>query len=77
MIEIEKNLNISILWPKEEQIKNNILNNNSIVAKLSYRNFSILLTGDIEEVAEKEILKEYERGYLLNATILKVGHHRL
>ncbi len=65
------------MWPKEEQIKANILNNNSIVAKLSYKNFSILLTGDIEEIAEKEILKEYESTSLLKATILKVGHHRI
>ena len=60
VINIEKNLKFEILWPKEEQIQENILNNNSIVAKLKYRNFSILFTGDIEEVAENQILKEYK-----------------
>ena len=41
----------------EEQIQENILNNNSIVAKLNYRGFSMLFTGDIEEMAEKQILR--------------------
>lgn len=71
----EENLKIRILWPKEEQIGKNILNNNSIVAKLSYKNFSILLTGDIEEIAEKQIFEEYKNSNILNSNILKVGHH--
>ena len=72
---LEKNLNIQILWPKTEQIQENVLNNNSIVAKLKYNNFSMLLTGDIEEIAEKQILQEYEDLHILRSTILKVGHH--
>lgn len=72
---IEKDLKIQILWPKEEQIQENILNNNSIVAKLNYKDFSILLTGDIEEIAEKQILDEYKNSDALKSTILKVGHH--
>lgn len=74
-ISIEKDLSLKILWPKEEQIKENILNNNSIVAKLVYRNFSMLFTGDIEAVAEEKILKEYKNSNVLNSTILKVAHH--
>ena len=74
-ISIEKNVNIQILWPKEEQIKENILNNNSIVAKLNYNKFSMLLTGDIEEIAEKQILEEYKNTNILKATVLKVAHH--
>ena len=54
----------------------NVLNNNSIVCKLHYKNFSILFTGDIEEIAEKEILKEYKNNFnLLKATVMKVPHH--
>lgn len=75
ILAIEKDLNIQILWPKREQIKENILNNNSIVAKLKYKNFSMLLTGDIEEIAEQQILKEYEKSSSLKSTVLKVGHH--
>ena len=57
-------------------ILENSLNNNSIVCKLYYFNFSILFTGDIERVAENQILKEYQNQQLkLQSTILKVGHH--
>lgn len=74
-LKIEKDIKLEILWPKEEQMKENVLNNNSIVAKLSNPYCSILLTGDIEEIAEKQIIKEYKNSNILKATILKVGHH--
>ena len=35
----------------------------------------MLFTGDIEEIAEKQILTEYKDSKVLNSTILKVGHH--
>ena len=57
-------------------ISENPLNNNSIVGKLIYKNFSILFTGDIEEIAEKAILDKYENNsHILKSTILKVAHH--
>ena len=68
-------MKLQILWPKETQIQDNILNNNSIVAKLNYKGTSILFTGDIEEIAEKEILEEYKNNTTLQATIIKVAHH--
>ena len=74
-LKIEENILLNILWPKDEKIKENAINNNSIVAKLNYKSFSILLTGDIEKIAENEILKEYENSNILNANILKVAHH--
>jgi len=74
---IEKYIKIQILWPKKEQITENILNNNSIVAKLVYEDFSMLFTGDIEEIAEKQILSEYKNNIQnLKSTILKIAHHR-
>ena len=72
---LENDLILKILWPKQEQIKENILNNNSIVAKLEYKTFSMLLTGDIEEIAEKEILEEYKNSDILKSIVLKVAHH--
>ncbi|MCI8655601.1 MAG: hypothetical protein HFJ48_07060 [Clostridia bacterium] len=66
---------MQILWPNREQIQENVLNNNSIVAKLNYKNFSMLFTGDIEEIAEKQILQEYKNSEFLESTVLKVGHH--
>lgn len=76
-INIENDLFFYILWPNEEIfINENALNNNSIVCKLCYKQFSMLFTGDIEEIAEKEILKLYKNNLeLLKSTILKVAHH--
>lgn len=76
-IQIENNLYFDILWPNTSKlISENCLNNNSIVGKMYYNNFSILFTGDIEEIAEKQILKEYEDNLdLLKSDVLKVGHH--
>lgn len=57
-------------------IGENVLNNNSIVCKLSYRNISMLFTGDIEKIAEEKILDKYaNNSIILKSTILKVGHH--
>lgn len=77
-ITIEKNLYIDVLWPinREKMVIQNAINNNSLVFKLRYINFSMLFTGDIEEIAEKEILDNYkENTEFLKSTILKVAHH--
>ena len=49
-------------------------NDGSIVAKLTYGNTSIMLTGDSTSVTEKIILAENSKAKL-KSTILKVGHH--
>lgn len=75
-INVEKYLYFDVLWPNSNhKITNNVLNNNSLVCKLEYKDFSMLFTGDIEEIAEKEILKEYKNSNVLESKILKVGHH--
>ena len=75
-IRVEKDLYFDILWPINKQITTNILNNNSIVCNLHYKDFSMLFTGDIEEIAEKSILELYSKDKrMLKANILKVGHH--
>lgn len=76
-LNIEKNVYFDILWPNSlKPIKDNILNNNSIVCKLYYNKFSILFTGDIEEIAEQQVLKEYKENIeVLNSNVLKVAHH--
>lgn len=76
-INIEKNIYFDILWPDNSNlISENALNNNSIVCKLHYKNFSMLFTGDIEEIAERKILQEYKNNLqVLKSTVLKVGHH--
>ena len=73
-IQIENNLYLDVLWPNSKYyISENPLNNNSLVCKLKYKDFSMLFTGDIEEIAEKEILKLYKDR--LKANVLKVAHH--
>ena len=74
---VEKNINIDVLWPDKLNLVNeNVLNNNSIVCKLKYNNFSMLSTGDIEKIAEEQILQEYKNNLnILKSTILKVAHH--
>ena len=77
MINIEKEIRLRVLWPdSKNKINENVLNNNSLVCKLEYKNFSIMLTGDIEEIAEKAILAKYKRNVkILKSNILKVAHH--
>lgn len=73
-IEIEKNIYFDVLWPSDDLIAENAINNNAMVAKFVYYSFNMLFTGDIEEIAEKEILKKYNKE-ILNSAILKVAHH--
>lgn len=74
-LEIEKELYFDVLWPeKEKNVAENSINNNSLVLKLIYKQFNILFTGDIEKIAEEEIVKKY-KSKELKADILKIAHH--
>lgn len=75
IVNIEKDVKIKIVFPDTELIKENILNNNSLVARLEYKDFKMLFTGDIEAVAEQQLINMYHNGEL-KADILKVPHHR-
>ena len=46
------------------------VNNLSLVFKLTYKNFSVLFTGDIEKEVEESLLS-----YDIGSTLLKVPHH--
>ncbi len=75
-INIEKNLYFNVLWPSSKKaISENCLNNNSLICKLNYNNFSMLFTGDIEQIAEEQIASIYGKSNILNSTVLKVAHH--
>ncbi len=72
-LKIEKGLELEVVFPNDRNMINeNKLNNNSLAFKLKYNNFSMLFTGDIEKLAENEILKSNNN---LESTVLKVGHH--
>ncbi|MBI3398157.1 MAG: DNA internalization-related competence protein ComEC/Rec2 [Deltaproteobacteria bacterium] len=47
-------------------------NNNSLIARLAYKDVSFLFAGDVEDVGETAMLK---RGEKIEATVLKVPHH--
>lgn len=73
---IDKYVYFNILHPGDIMLDDGKggLNANAIVAKMYYKEkFSILFTGDIEEDAEKELVKIY--GNKLKCNILKVAHH--
>ena len=81
VITIDEKCSLSILFPEKDLIHTNILNNNSIVAKFMYqqetaKQFSLLLTGDVEEIAEEKLCEMYQGTGRLQADILKVAHHR-
>ena len=71
-LNIDKNVKIDVFYPIKE-LQYDDLNNNSIVAKISYNSFSVLFTGDIEK-SEKDLLDKYKKEEL-RADILKVAHH--
>lgn len=64
---------IDILFP-DRDVATWTTNDGSVVARLSYGDTSIMLTGDASIKTEQIILKENPESQL-KSTILKVGHH--
>lgn len=62
-------IDIEILGPISESDN---LNSMSVVARASYGNTSVMLTGDAEKDEEKDITEKFPD---LSADLLKVGHH--
>lgn len=60
---------IEILGPVEDYDN---LNDFSVVSRVTFGNTSVMLTGDAETPAEKDILKN---NFARSSNILKVGHH--
>ena len=63
-----------ILHPIDEFIEESALNNNSVVIRLVYKNFAMMLVGDLEKEGELAILGRYG-GVKIRSSVLKVGHH--
>jgi competence protein ComEC len=72
---IGQGISLKVLAPEKPFItgSDSDLNNNSIVLKLVYGGFSMLLTGDAEKESEKRMVKRFSGD--LKSTILKSGHH--
>ena len=60
---------VQVLGPVRESDEPN---NMSLVLRVVYGNTSFLFTGDAEREEEQDIL---EAGFILDSTVLKVGHH--
>ena len=73
-LSLDNDIYIDVLFPiRKEEIENNSINNNSLVFKLIYKEWSILFTGDIEIEAEEKLVSLYKEK--LKCDILKVAHH--
>ena len=73
--QISKDLSLSILYPFQnyENLPGRSVNFSSVVAKISYKEVSLLFTGDIEKNQEEEIVVHYPD--CLRSNVLKVAHH--
>lgn len=70
-IVIDRNTTLDIIWPDNAvNIDNYNDNNKSLVLLLSYFDYKILFTGDIEKEVENQILDSISQ-----VDILKVAHH--
>ncbi|MBT3834803.1 MBL fold metallo-hydrolase [Candidatus Peribacteria bacterium] len=73
-LDLDDGAMLDIIWPLENMFgkSHKKPNNVSIVAKILWKDHELLLTGDIEKEAEKEILMQ---PIDISADILKVPHH--
>lgn len=83
-IDFSSEIYTDIFWPNlSEQDKYDAMynpgktakkiNNTSLVAKITYKDFTIIFPGDIYHSVERQLVSEY--GDQLKATILKAAHH--
>lgn len=64
-------ISLSFLYPGPETGINDV-NELSAVVRLDHQGYSMLFTGDLGEIGEKQLL---EQGIGVEADVLKVGHH--
>jgi competence protein ComEC len=63
-----------IFWPEAADSSSTAKNDDSLVLRLRYQERAILLSGDAEKEAEREMLSENSEDEL-QAEVLKIGHH--
>ena len=73
ILDLGGGVKLEILFP-DRDVSTWATNDGSTVAKLTYGNTSIMLTGDAPMKTEQIILSENKTGHL-RSNILKVGHH--
>lgn len=72
-VTLSEGVTFDVLGPQQPFLTESPLNNNSIVLRLQYGQFSMLFTGDAEKEAEERLVKQY--GGKLQSQVLKSGHH--
>ncbi len=74
IMHLDDEITFAILHPFESLAGQGVkcTNNSSIVVRLAYNDFEVLLTGDIEKEVERALIAS---GVDLSADILKVPHH--
>lgn len=75
-------VHLEFLWPREQPRRygqwSTTINGNSVVLRLTYGEFSILLTGDLNAESERDLIQlltEKQRLDVLDNDVLKVPHH--
>jgi competence protein ComEC len=73
-ITVGDQMRLEVLHPPRQPMTNTAsdINNNSVVLRLRYGNFSLLLAEDVHEEAEESLLRS---GQPLDGPPLKVPHH--
>ncbi|OCS94694.1 DNA internalization-related competence protein ComEC/Rec2 [Caryophanon latum] len=64
-------VSFTYMWPQNAQYEGN---NSSLVLLMEANNHRVLLTGDVEEAGELDMLQAHDE-LLQNVTVLKAGHH--
>lgn len=75
-INVNEDVKIKALWPEsipEDQGQD--LNSLCSVFMIFYKEYKILVTGDLDEKGESLMLEKYKDTDMLTADVLKIGHH--
>ena len=80
-LDFGNDVKFKVLWPTKEVVKavndgeeKSAPNNESVVGKLTYKKFSMMLTGDAEKPVESSIWADNDAKDL-KCDVLKAGHH--
>ena len=75
-IDINKDVRIEVLWPESIPAEEGQEDNSMCsVFMIFYKEYKILVTGDLDEKGEKLMLQKYQGTDALTADVLKIGHH--
>lgn len=75
LVEIDEATKFTVLWPPEGYaVSANKINETSVVSRLEFKGYKFLLTGDIGEATESNLVSTVG-GDDLSSQVLKVPHH--